>query len=379
MVRRDSTVSAAIAGVGDLGMEQEELGYGDGPTGALAAVEGPDSLSAHGEPSVRDVSPQTTYNRHRYQPADAPSETAGHVLGTESIPTRTTDTSSFATWSRRYTARLVAMDGLIAMLAVISTAVFFPHIISFSTPKLAVLIIGAGVAWPIAVAISRGYERSKIGVGGDEMRAVFRAVVLAIAAGAVPSAVTERPGVVALCVIGSPIAGAGSLLVRFAARRHLHHRQRDGHNVRKVIVVGSAYAAADLSAVLRRESQSGMQVIGVCVPQADVSRAHDAGLDVIGDLDQVPDLIKLYGADAVAVTGSDATRHNYLRELSWALEGAGVELLVHPGLIEVAGPRMHIRPYVGLPLLHVEQPHFTGWRRFIKRATDITLAGLGWW
>ena len=92
---------------------------------------------------------------------------------------------------------------------------------------------------------------------------------------------------------------------------------------------------------------------------------------MIGDLEQVPDLIKAYGADAVAVTGSDATRHNYLRELSWALEGAGVELLVHPGLIEVAGPRMHIRPYVGLPLLHVEQPHFTGWRRFIKRATDI--------
>jgi exopolysaccharide biosynthesis polyprenyl glycosylphosphotransferase len=38
---------------------------------------------------------------------------------------------------------------------------------------------------------------------------------------------------------------------------------------------------------------------------------------------------------------------------------------------------MHIRPYVGLPLLHVEQPHFTGWRRFIKRATDIALTSLG--
>jgi len=28
-------------------------------------------------------------------------------------------------------------------------------------------------------------------------------------------------------------------------------------------------------------------------------------------------------------------------------------------------------------LLHVEQPHFTGWRRFIKRATDITLTSFG--
>ena len=144
-----------------------------------------------------------------------------------------------------------------------------------------------------------------------------------------------------------------------------------------MIVVGSAYSAADLHTVLTREPQCGMQVIGVCVPQSDIQRAHDAGMMVIGDLEQVPALIKTHRADAVAVTTGDATRHNYLRELSWALEGAGVELLVHPGLVEVAGPRMHIRPYEGLPLLHVEQPHFTGWRRFIKRATDITLTSLG--
>ena len=120
------------------------------------------------------------------------------------------------------------LDGLMGMLAVISTAVFFPHIISFSTPKLAVLILGAGIAWPIAIAISRGYERTKIGVGGDEMRAVMRAVVVAIAAGAVPSAVTERPGVVALCVMATPIAGALCLVVRFAARKHLHHQPARG-------------------------------------------------------------------------------------------------------------------------------------------------------
>ena len=50
-----------------------------------------------------------------------------------------------------------------------------------------------------------------------------------------------------------------------------------------MIVVGSAYAAADLDEVLRRESQCGMAVVGVCVPQADIDRALDAGLPVIGD------------------------------------------------------------------------------------------------
>ena len=60
----------------------------------------------------------------------------------------------------------------------------------------------------------------------------------------------------------------------------------------------------------------------------------------------------------------------YLRELSWQLEGTGIELLVSPGLIEVAGPRLHIRPFVGLPLLAVEQPLFEGWQRLVKGAVD---------
>ena len=54
-----------------------------------------------------------------------------------------------------------------------------------------------------------------------------------------------------------------------------------------------------------------------------------------------------------------------------------VELLVDPGLVEVAGPRMHIRPLMGFPLLHVEEPHFTGWRRVVKRVSDLVLTSVG--
>ncbi len=376
MGRPENSVSAAISGGNDQAGGIEPARAHDGVVAQAPILETdiPDSIGIRDAPDS-DLSPETDLRRPALQ-ADAAS-----VTGPESGPATAdapsvSDPSGFATWSRRYTARLMALDGLMGMLAVVGAAVIFPNI-SFSTPKLAVLMFGAGLAWPVAVAISRGYERTKIGVGGDEMRAVLRAVTLAIAAGAVPSAVTGKYGVVALCVMATPIAGMLSLGVRFIARKHLHYQQRNGHNVRRVIVVGSAYSAADLHTVLTREPQCGMQVIGVCVPQSDIQRAHDAGMMVIGDLEQVPALIKTHRADAVAVTTGDATRHNYLRELSWALEGAGVELLVHPGLVEVAGPRMHIRPYEGLPLLHVEQPHFTGWRRFIKRATDITLTSFG--
>ena len=98
---------------------------------------------------------------------------------------------------------------------------------------------------------------------------------------------------------------------------------------------------------------------------------------MLGNLGQVAEVVRAMGCDAVAVTSDDSTRDNYLREVAWSLEGAGVELFVDPGLVEVAGPRMHIRPLMGFPLLHVEEPHFTGWRRVVKRVTDLLLASVG--
>ena len=248
----------------------------------------------------------------------------------------------WAAWSKRYVADLIACDAIFAVLAVL-LASMLPKAAAFDELSEPLTLLAGGLCWPLAVAFARGYERAKIGVGGDEMRAVLRAGVFLIAAGSVASVMFVTHGLSALVVLSSPIAAAGSIATRFAARKHLHHQQRQGRNVRKVIIVGSSYAAADLALVLDREGHFGMQVLGVAVPQADAARAQERGLKVLGDIDDVPRLVLEHGADAVAVTGGDATRHNYLRELSWALEGSAVELLVHPGPGCTSGPTWDCR------------------------------------
>ncbi|SDV04459.1 exopolysaccharide biosynthesis polyprenyl glycosylphosphotransferase [Microlunatus sagamiharensis] len=278
----------------------------------------------------------------------------------------------FHEWRRRYGLVVLLLDACLGLLAVVAAMEFFNSAGQFNDEKSLVLALGAALAWPLAVAVCHGYDQRNIGVGDDEFRAVIHAAVLAIAAAAVPSAVVDKYGVVALSVTAIPLAGAASLLVRLAGRRYLRRQQRLGRTVRRVVLVGSASTVTELGEVLDRE-QHGMHVLGVCVPDRERELAERAGLQVLGSLDDAAAVVRAIGADSVAVTGGEATRHLYLKRLAWALEGTEVELLVHPGLVEVAGPRMHIRPHVGLPLLHVEQPHFTGWRRFVKRGTDIAL------
>jgi hypothetical protein len=66
-----------------------------------------------------------------------------------------------------------------------------------------------------------------------------------------------------------------------------------------------------------------------------------------------------------------------LRTIGWQLENTEAELLVAPAITDAVGPRVHIRPVAGLPLLHMERPELTGLRRFTKECFDRTSAALG--
>jgi exopolysaccharide biosynthesis polyprenyl glycosylphosphotransferase len=118
-------------------------------------------------------------------------------------------------------------------------------------------------------------------------------------------------------------------------------------------------------------------VIAACVTPGDRSRVAAATAVPVGGLDDVVEIASRLGADTIAVTSASETAAQYLRQLSWQLEGSGIELLVAPGLIEVAGPRLHIRPLEGLPLLSIEQPRFEGWQLVIKGGLDRMTAALG--
>jgi exopolysaccharide biosynthesis polyprenyl glycosylphosphotransferase len=118
-----------------------------------------------------------------------------------------------------------------------------------------------------------------------------------------------------------------------------------------------------------------MRVVGACVP--DAAGREDLttlGVLVAGGLDDVQAAVTLTGADTVAVLACPELDGAALRRLSWSLAGGGVDLLVAPALIDVAGPRIAIRPVCGLPLLHVDEPQLGGGRRLAKSCLDRAVA-----
>jgi exopolysaccharide biosynthesis polyprenyl glycosylphosphotransferase len=227
------------------------------------------------------------------------------------------------------------------------------------------------VLWVLAVLLSRAYENRFLASSAEEYRRVINAAVGLIAGIAVVSYLMKTEFARGYVVLALPVTMGISLLGRYSARRRLRRARLQGKYLQDVLVVGHEWAVLDLVAELRRNPDSGLNVVGACVPGGRGSRQmSDMDVAVIGDLNQVVESVKRVGADVLAVTTCVEFGGPELRRVCWALENSDVEIVVAPALIEVAGPRLHIRPVAKLPLLHVEKPELTGARRVIKNVFD---------
>ena len=237
--------------------------------------------------------------------------------------------------------------------------------------------------WLTAMALSNVYDTRILGIGPEELQRSIRGFIGSIAAIGFVSYALRAHVARGYVVIALPLALVLSALMRHFVRKSLHHARGAGRFRTAVVAVGDADSVADLAQRMHAELHIGMRVVGACIPRVQLSDPAAieklARVDVVplGDLDSVVTAVNRSRADTVAVTSSRDIGPRRLRELSWELEDTAADLVVSPGLVEVAGPRMHIRPVIGLPLLQIEKPEFSGGRRLLKGFVDRASALLG--
>jgi exopolysaccharide biosynthesis polyprenyl glycosylphosphotransferase len=281
-----------------------------------------------------------------------------------------------AGWIRRYAASLVAFETIAAATAGASVVLTRTSEVQLSS-SLFWAAVGLVPAWPLVLLAVGAYSERVFGTGSDEYRRVSRAGLLLLAFAGFISYAAALDLSRALVVVAVPTLALVTLVGRYLARTQLRRLRARGRCTRRVVLVGRGGAVLELAARVRHEHFAGLDVVGVCVTPADRARVAQVAGVPVGGLDDVVSMAAQLGADTIAVTSASETAAQYLRQLSWQLEGTGMELLVAPGLIEVAGPRLHIRPFEGLPLLSVEQPRFEGWRRVVKGGVDRLAAAVG--
>lgn len=348
---------------------------GEGLDGRAAGVQShlrPAAVAGAAQPSKRQRIVSTLLRSFDQKLADIP--VTGPPLVLEPPVVRAVDLSvdarSAAPWQRTLVRILLLLDFTAALLAVLLAASIR---FGAGTPDvyLAVTLI-APFVWPLFCASVRAYEPRFLGTGSEEFRRVFEAGVRLLALTAVVSLAFRLEPARLYVLIALPTTVLLTLVLRYSARQRLHRKREAGECLHKVVVVGRERSCAELIRQLRRESHAGFSVVGACIDRTQGPTVE--GVKVVGSSSTIVEALRKTGADTVAVGAwSDLTQAD-LRRLSWQLEGSGIDLVVAPSLTDVAGPRIHIRPVSGLPLLHVEEPEFSGGRRLLKGSFDRGLA-----
>jgi exopolysaccharide biosynthesis polyprenyl glycosylphosphotransferase len=269
-------------------------------------------------------------------------------------------------WVVAYVSALVVGD-VLAVTVALALAARLPVVGSQVTlPVIGVVML----TWPLLLVASGTYVERRQGTGMDEYRRVALAGVLAVALSGVVAAVVQRD-LDALVLVAAPAAALLTFAGRLLNRHRLHTARRNGQMTKRVVVVGRETAVIDLVQRLRRDTAAGLRVIGACVPAPmHSSRLVASGIPVLGALDEVVRILDDARADTVLVASASESAAHYLRDLAWRLEGTNIELLVAPGMIEVAPNRLQVRPITSAPLIQIREPEYRGHRRVVKKAAD---------
>ncbi len=282
-------------------------------------------------------------------------------------------------WVRRYQSLAIVADLLLSAGAAV-TAVLVAFGTSGSVGQVPYLLLAAvfPAMWVGSQALSQSYEARYLGLGPDEFKRVVRGGVTLTAVVSFVWAMAQLDLSRLVVGLSLPLATVLTLLGRYALRKVLHHARYSGRSCHRVLVVGDRADVVDLINTVRREPHAGFLPVGACLT-GPAQRLDIDGptVPLAGRLADVTAAVRQLDVSVVAVCGAHGVSTEDLRQLSWDLEGTGVALVVAPALTNIAGPRVHVRPVAGLPLLHVEEPVLHGPSKLLKTSLDRCLSVLG--
>jgi exopolysaccharide biosynthesis polyprenyl glycosylphosphotransferase len=278
---------------------------------------------------------------------------------------------SAAPWESRYRWAVIGSDVVATLIAVLVVGGFVmaratQHDWIAPVRLAAVTLLVVCCALPL----NRGWHASVLGQGVEEFRRLGRSLattVVVLTLGGLAYGLQDlRPWVFVVVPAIAVLAAAQ----RYQLRRLLHRARRAGRCLLPVLVAGAPDTVHDLIDRTRLAPHLGWRVKAACTTGSGRLTGHVDGVPVVGGLSDLARHVRRGSYRIVAVTADAHWTPSTLRQLAWDIEGSATEMVVAPTLMEIAGPRLHVTGVLGMPMLRVTAPVFTGTRRAVKEVVD---------
>ncbi|MFF7475800.1 exopolysaccharide biosynthesis polyprenyl glycosylphosphotransferase [Streptomyces sp. NPDC008092] len=275
-------------------------------------------------------------------------------------------------WEQRYRRTVIISDTVATAIVVAGIGEFFGARDAANWhEKWGILAFGTELLVLSALVVGRSWAPAVLGQGAEEFRRLGRSLFAATVVLALGGIALTSRNIKLWIFVAIPAIGLVTMTARYLLRLDLHRRRKDGRCLRPVLAAGSPATVGDLVTRTRKFPHIGWRVEAVCTTDGRGLDGDELdGVPVVGGLADVAKHVRHDGYRVVAVTPDPYWTPDRLQRLAWNLEGSDAEMVVAPVLMEVAGPRLHVDAVLGIPLLRVSLPTFTGGRRAIKEVVD---------
>jgi exopolysaccharide biosynthesis polyprenyl glycosylphosphotransferase len=299
------------------------------------------------------------------------------------LPTPNSGVTGIPRWRQQYSARLRVTDSVIVCAAImLAQLVRFgdsPNMSGYPGPVMTLFSCVFAMLWLSSIAVFHTRSPRIIGAGIDEYRRIASASFSVFGIIAMVTLLAKIDLARGYLAVALPVGTLGLLAGRNLWRKYVWRKRTKGCFQTMVLAIGDRTGVEHLAQELIRNPKDGHVVVGVCIPgygpqRGETLKVHDREIPILGDETGAVAALAICGADTVAVTRTEHFGVRGIRELMWQLETMDVDLVVSPGVMDVAGARLTVRPIAGFPLLHVEKPQYEGTQRIQKRALDFCFA-----
>ncbi|RCG26317.1 sugar transferase [Streptomyces diacarni] len=312
----------------------------------------------------------------------APAETLG-TGGGHSGDLPAGDVTASGEKSGWYRPVALAAD---AMGSALPVALLFHHA---GHPHTAAASMTVGMCWLGILAAHQRYGRRWLGETRGLLATVhdWLTLVGVLAVVRVVTGESSPPAVALAALTPAPLLTAAC---RSMTHRHLTAQRRQAHAVRRALVVGEGGAVDRVVEQLASRTDHPYVVIGAVqvggaaprsgVPEAgqlEAAPPGSGGDNGAADGAAVLAAIRLHRAETVLAVPGALLCGERLRTLTWAVQDAGLPLVIASGLADVALRRVRPSTAAGLHLLHVEPPVRRGPQLALKSVLDRVGAALG--
>ncbi len=280
---------------------------------------------------------------------------------------------------RRHHARSGAMDAAIIIAATGATVTLqlTAGAATAAGPVLFSAIVLAFV-WTIALYVLRREAHGRGAGERLELWPILHSAAIGTAALAVVAGVTGWPVLAPHVALTLPAGVA--ILVTSRLAQHVWSSRPASHATlaSRTLIVGSRAGIAHTIQSLRG-GRSGHDIVGVVV-------VDDGGLEpltvdgtpftVMGGSVDVAQVARDQCIETVVVAGGATDDPDYVRRLSWSLEGAATDLVLATRLADVAQSRITFDRAQSLALIRVSLPRFDRPTMRAKRRLDVVVAAL---